>query len=290
MSATHDGVTYFSGAVNPAGGVDTAGALVVFDTSSAAPDITVAQRHIIVRAPVTDGGRRVLELIVLANHGRQTRVVSGTVEAVWRGRLPPGAEEFEVGESDVSAQAVARRGDTVLVSAPIPPGQKQILYTYLLPAGVDELRVPIDQPMARFNVLLEDTAAVLTSGSVEPRGIQVFDDAQFAMYDAAALPAGPSVTFEFGRTPFRLVQYWGALVALAAVAMTVALMRWARRRPAVVVVSDDPNALARAIAQLDARHEAHRDVSAAAAQAYAEERGRLKARLEAALAARQAPR
>ena len=52
--------------------------LLVYDTSSTAPPIDLAQRHVVIRTgDAPDGSRRVIELVVLANRGRRTRIAPG---------------------------------------------------------------------------------------------------------------------------------------------------------------------------------------------------------------------
>jgi hypothetical protein len=285
VSAAYSGITYFSDPTPARAWSDTIPPLEVYDTSSTAPAIGVGQRHVVVRAG-EGGGRSVLELVSLVNRGARTRVSPDSVTPVWGGRLPRGAAAFQVGESDVSAEAVAQRGDSVIVTAPLPPGRKQIVFTYTLP-GEGELVLPLDQPAERLLVLLEDTAAVLAEGPLERRGVETFDDTPFALFDGAVPPGGGQAVFRLGRrrliTPQTLAY---ATVAAAAILMLLAvpLLRRQSRGAAVPIDADTPEALARAIAALDAAFEAG-DRSPAAEAAYRERRALLKARLAARLGA-----
>lgn len=288
VSAEYRGITYFSQAILPREWRDTVPTLLVYDTSSIAPVLRVGQRHVVVRRG-GDGGRGVLELVSLVNRGTRTRVSPDSVTPVWRGRLPAGSTGFQVGESDVSAQAVERRGDEVVVTAPIPPGQKQIVFTYALPAGAGELALPADQPIERMLVLLEDTAATLVEGPLTRRGVEVFDDAHFALFDGALPAGGRDLVFRFSRPGVTAETIAAVLAALAGVLLLAAALVLLRRRPApaaaVLAPADaTPEALAREIARLDAAFEAG-DRSPAAEGAYRERRAALKARLAAALAA-----
>jgi hypothetical protein len=286
VSAGYSGITYFSDPTPARGWRDTIPPLEVYDTSSTAPAIAVGQRHVVVRRSGADGGRSVLELVSLVNRGTRTRISPDSVAPVWSGRLPRGATAFQVGESDVSADAVEQRDDRVMVTAPIPPGRKQIVFTYALP-GAGELVLPLDQPAERLLVLLEDTAAVLAEGPLEKRGVEMFDDTPFALFDGAVPTGGGQAVFRLGRrrlvTPQTLAY---ATIALAAVLMLLAvpLLRRRGRGVAVAIEADTPEALARAIAALDAGFEAG-DRSPAAETAYRERRAHLKARLAALLGA-----
>jgi hypothetical protein len=284
VSAAYRGITYFSEPTPARAWRDTISVLEVYDTSSTAPAIAVGQRHVVVRRAGTGGGRSVLELVSLVNRGARTRVSPDSVTPVWGGRLPRGATAFQVGESDVSAETVAQRGDSVVVTAPIPPGRKQIVFTYALP-GAGELVLPLDQAAERMLVLLEDTAAVLAEGPLERRGVEVFDDTPFALFDGAVPPGGGQAVFRLGRrrllTPQTLAY---VTVAAAAVLMLLAvpLLRRRAQLPAAAVAADTPDGLAREIAALDAAFEAG-DRSPAAQAAYRERRAALKRRLSALL-------
>jgi hypothetical protein len=289
VSTTFRGLTYFS-AVVP--GRDTSaalGPLVVFDTSSTGPAIIVAQRHIVVRSATAGGSRAVLELVALANDGARTRIAGTPPRPTWVGRLPAGATNFQVGQGDVSAEAVQAVGDSVVVTAPVPPGVKQLVFTYDVPGG-KALRLPIDQPAERLLVLLEDTAAVLTEGPLQRQGVQVFNDTQFALFSGAAPSGGGAMAFAFGRSP-RLATKTLTLVVVGITALLLIIavpMLW-RRAPAPVVAMapETPEALARRIAVLDAEHARAGSLGPDAEHDYQSRRAALKAELNAALARRQ---
>jgi hypothetical protein len=104
------------------------------------------------------------------------RIAGEPPQPTWIGRIPADAANFTVGQGDVSSEAVRLAGDSVVVTAPIPPGVKQLILTYDVPGG-REVRLPIDQPADRLLVLLSDTGAVVTDGPLMRQGTEVFDDA-----------------------------------------------------------------------------------------------------------------
>ena len=75
--------------------------LVVYDTSSTGPPITVAQRHIVIRGAPGAPRRSVMELVALANDGTVTRHAGEPARPTWIGRLPGNASGFTVGQGDV---------------------------------------------------------------------------------------------------------------------------------------------------------------------------------------------
>lgn len=287
VSVNHQGINYFGSPVRATTGytMDTSETVFVFDTSSVGDPLTLAEKHVVVRSQDPDGSRPVLELLVLENRTGVTRVSPDTITPVWEGALPPGVLELEVGESDFSPGAITRRGDSVAVTAPVAPGEKQLVYAYTVPAG-DVFRIPIDQPVARLQLLLEDTAAAVLSPFLDPRGMEQMDVARFARYEGTVPVAGGAVEVRFSRRPWAIGDLWWIVVAAAAVAMTAGLIA-AFRRPQRVPVADDATILTARIAELDSRF-AVLGASATDEQrrAYQTERDALKTRLAAALAER----
>ena len=143
LSARYQGIEYFTLPLDRAPERDPEAArIVVHDTSSTTP-VTVSARHVVVPRPGDDGTREVLDLVLLANAGIRTRVAPDSLGASWSGPLPPASEGLDLGESDVSPDAVTRRGDSVIVSAPISPGEKQLAFQYHLPGGRQTVELPV---------------------------------------------------------------------------------------------------------------------------------------------------
>lgn len=281
VSTTYDGITYFSRPVSTSGD-HTVLPIVVYDTSSAAPPIHLAQRHVVVRLPGPDGTRRVLELLVLQNAGTRTRISPDSITPVWSERVADGAVQVEIGESDVSADAITARGDTVAVTAPIQPGEKQVLFTYVLPANRRTLVLPIGQAVGDLNVMLEDTTATLVSGPVVARGKEVFEDAVFARFEGTNVPPGSRVEIRFAAAPFPIAKLWIVLVVVVGVGLAIGLVVWLRHNAGRVVT---PELLAQEIAALDVEYETRSAPTPAEEATYRARRSALKARLDAVLAA-----
>jgi hypothetical protein len=284
LSARYAGIEYFSLPVhtNP-GRPDTALRIMVYDTSSAAP-VSVEARHLVVARPGEDGSRNVLDLIVLLNDGDRTRIAPDSLRPSWSGLLPRGTIGLELGESDVSPDAVTRRGDSLIVTAPLPPGEKQITVEYLIPAGHEVLELPVTEPVSMLNVLAEEKDAVVSGGTLSLADSQVLQGRSFRRW-TGLVPAGSSVRVTLpGR---RRAPEWllAALVAplvlvLAGTAWYFTGKRWHERQ-----VSAD--GLLDAVAALDARYLGREaETPAEEWRRYHSERARLKALLESSLAAR----
>jgi len=220
VSAEYAGIAHFSEPLVLAGRLSADyGPLVVYDTTSAGPPLLLAVRFLTVGGARRDGAHEVLEAVELRNPGTRTRVPVDSATPVWQGVLPAGIAEWQVGESDVSVDAVLRRGDTVAIFAPLAPGgTKQISFAYVLPDTIRVLRVPLDQPIGELLLLVEDTAATVTAPGLDALSPETVEGRRFARYRASAIPAGGAVEVRLSPPPFhadRLVPWVAGLAALA---------------------------------------------------------------------------
>ena len=290
VSVTYAGIAYFTRPLHAPRDASQGSAetLAVYDTSSTDPVVEVSQRHVIVRRPTADGARQVLELLVLRNAGERTRIAPDTARPVWQGALPLGAIQLEVGESDVSAEAVYRRGDSIAVAAPVPPGEKQVVVSYLLPRARRALDLRVDHPVTRFDVLAEESGATLEGDALEALGSETIEGMSFVRFARSDLAAGTRVVVNFPRGAFVLGRYWWVLIGLAGVALAAGLVAaWRRSGPvAAGAVPTDANALAAEIAALDIAFEQRPDASTEERAAYQRRRAALKACLEELLSRR----
>jgi hypothetical protein len=279
LSARHHGIEYFSTPLDNRGSGGTeAVTLVVHDTSSSAP-VGMTARHVVIPRAGEDGTREVLDLVLLANAGTETRVAPDTLGASWTGPLPPQSEGLELGESDVSPDAVIRRGDSAIVSAPIAPGEKQLAFQYHLPAGRQEIEIPVGAEPVGMNILLEEPGAKVTAPGVALADSQLIEGRSFRRW-SGDLPANAivRVTLPGAGTDARPIL--AAMVAVLALALLVAA--W-RLLPRARTVSADR--LVGEIALLDTRYQGREaETTPEEWGRYLERRGRLKAELEAALA------
>ena len=288
LSAEHAGIEYFSQpvATNPER-PDTGLRIVVYDTASNVP-ISLEARHLVVSRPGEDGSRSVLDLMVLRNDSRLTRVASDTSRPTWVGALPEGTLGLDVAERDFSRDALGRRGDSVIVIAPFAPGEKQLTVQYLIPANRTSIQLPFVRPGTSFNVLAEERAVRVTGSGVAMADSQVLQGRSFRRWTGVAQP-GAIVQIALpgtARTPGWLLAF---LVGLLSLSLAGAGWQVLRRRS---VASDSSiTESLDAIAALDLRY-AGREQETPADQwgSYLAERARIKARLEASLAAERRSR
>ena len=282
LSARRSGIEYFSPPVhtNPER-PDTAIHIVTYDTSSTAP-IGIEARHLVVARPGEDGSRSVLDLIVLRNDGTQTRIAPDSLQPSWAGPLLGGTMGLELGESDVSPDAVTRRGDSLYITAPLAPGEKQVTVEYLIPAGKEVLDLPFSGSVPMLNVLTEEREAVVSGGSLAVADSQMLQGRSFRRW-TGVVPPGSALRLTLpgrGRAPDWLL---GALVG--AVGLTLAGAAWYFVRGHAGPSAPSAGELLDAVAALDARYLGREgETPGDEWAAYQSQRANLKARLETSLA------
>ncbi|MBA3522626.1 MAG: hypothetical protein H0T90_09015 [Gemmatimonadales bacterium] len=287
LSARYGGIEYFSTPVhtNPER-PDTAIRVVVHDTSSTAA-VALAARHIVIPRPDKDGARTVLDLIVLRNDGESARVAPDSLRPSWTGPLPPSSIGIEVGESDVSPDAVSREGDSVFVAAPIAPGEKQIALQYLLPSDGGPVEIPIGREGGTVNLLVEEVGASASGAGLALADSQTIDGRSFRRWTGEMSP-GTVMRVTLPGAGRATVPVLAALVGALALALAAAAWLLLARRSAPVTAEeppDTPNRLLDALGALDARYaDRERETDPEEWSRYLTERTRLKASLEATLA------
>jgi hypothetical protein len=279
LSARHQGIEYFSTPLDRGRTRDDETvALVVHDTSSTVP-VRVSARHVVIPRAGEDGTREVLDLVLLDNAGTKTRVAPDSLGASWTGPLPPGSEGLELGESDVSPDAVSRRGDSAIVSAPISPGEKQLAFQYHLPAGRREIRIPVGPEPVGLNVLLEEPSATASGPGLALADSQLIEGRSFRRW-TGDLPANALVRVTLPGSPPDAAPVLAALVAALALGLLAAAWRTLLRPRAMPT-----DRLVGEIALLDSRYQGRNaETSPDEWERYLERRRNLKAELEAALA------
>jgi hypothetical protein len=281
LSARHEGIEYFSTPLDTGRiGRREAVTLVVHDTSSSVP-ITIAARHLVIPRAGDEGTREVLDLVLLANSSTETRVAPDSLGASWTGPLPPRSEGLELGESDVSPDAVVRRGDSVIVSAPIAPGEKQLAFQYHLPAGRQEIAIPVGREPVGLNVLLEETGATVTAPGLALADSQLIEGRSFQRW-SGDVPANATVRVTLPGAGADATTILAAMVTVLALALLAAAWRMLpRARPP----APSTDRLIGEIASLDTRYQGREaETSPEEWGRYLERRVKLRAALDAALA------
>ena len=190
VSGRYAGIEYFSSplATNPSR-ADSAVRIVVYDTSSTAP-VALEARHLVLTRPGEDGGRSMLDLVVLRNGGRLTRVAPDTVRGSWSVPLPRGTVGLQVRESDFSSEAVSRTGDSLTIAAALSPGEKQLTLEYQVPAGRRTVELPLDRAGLPLNVLTEESDVRVLAPGITQVDSQVIQGRSFRRWTGTVTAKG----------------------------------------------------------------------------------------------------
>lgn len=298
LSARYGGIEYFSPpvATNPSL-PDTTVTVIVADTSSTAP-VQVRQRTLLVSAADESGTRTVLDWFVLSNPGELTRVAPDTIRGAWGTPLPPEAQNVELADnrmSQFSPEALVFRGDSVLIFAPLSPGDKELMLQYRIPGTLRELVVPAGPVADSVFVMMEERRARVATAGFAPADSQMLDGRAFQRW-AGAHREGGSLVIVLPSALLSSRQLLAAMVVTVGAAF--ALLAWliVRRRrgsppqSAILnpdVLNSDPSFLTDAIARLDERFLGREAATPGFEWArYQSERARLLALLSSALARR----
>ena len=291
ISTRYQGIGYFATPVEPG---DPAGAgtmvLAVYDTSSSGPPLSLAMRHIVVTVGDSDGSHRVMDILQVHNGGTTTRVAADSTAATWRVLLPAGIEEVRPGEGEVSPAAVTLEGERLAVAAPFPPGDKQVVVTYVVPRGTRTLRIPVDQPTARIEFLFELPGVEASGAGIRAVEPMVLEGRTLRRFTAEGVAAGAEITVGLGAAGDAGRRFTWVVVVVAGATLAAGLFLGLRRRGAgqtaeAPVERSDPEALATLIAALDERYEGREaDTPPDQWLRYTARRAELTERLRAALA------
>jgi hypothetical protein len=186
VSGRFAGIEYFSSplATDPAQ-PEQRPRVVVYDTSSTAP-VELEARHLVLTRPAEDGARSMLDLIMIRNSGRLTRIAPQSPRGAWGVPLPKGTMGLEIGESDLSSEAISRRGDSLLIGAAIAPGEKQLTVQYQVPAATPMLELPIGGDSVPLNILAEESAVRVSGPGIARADSQVIQGRSFLRWTGTA--------------------------------------------------------------------------------------------------------
>ncbi|HEU5153632.1 MAG TPA: hypothetical protein VFU03_02760, partial [Gemmatimonadales bacterium] len=228
------------------------------------------------------GGRAVLEIVVLENRGDRTRVATDSLASSWSAPTPKGAVGFQPGNGDFSPEAMRFAHDSVALDAPIAPGEKRVIFSYLLPTGQNRVTFPISDSIEVLNLLVEESTADM-HGILTPADTERIEGRVFRRWTGAVVPGSKvEVVFALNQAQWLLP----VLVAVVGTAFLVGYLILRQRGAPIPAPASLADPLVDALARLDARYAGREnDVPAEEWANYVAERARLKRELEAHLAA-----
>lgn len=231
-TAEVDGVRYFGGPVHSRDSLARGYEITAYDTTSSravADSVRLARRDVIFAAE-RQGGWEVGEVLRIENRAGRT-VVPENGRPVWGWPLPEGAFAFEVGESDVATAEVVQVGGRAWISAPLPPGAKQILVRYRLKAGEGNVVLPVGLPTDSLQVFVQQPAPGATVAGLTGPEAFAAQGTQYQQWRGGNLSpdAKVEVTWDVPSPP--IVDPRIAAGVLTAVVLAVGLVAALRRRP-----------------------------------------------------------
>ena len=296
VSADYGGIAYFSPPLRDAAVRGGDADITVFDTTSGPIPLRVRGKHVAVSSPRSDGHREIVEVYELSNDSTVTLISPDGVRPTWSVAVPEDARDFQAGQGDISADAIALRQGRVLVVAPFAPGLKQLSFAYRMPSAAFPLSIALGSEVGTLEVLLEEPAARAEGVGLKEVEPVTAEGRSFRRFLAQDAPASGviRITTPAASPVGRRRLFFAVLAVAIGAAMLVALATSFKRRARAAAVPslrtpprDDPGRLMRAIAELDDSFRAVPERGAAERSAYEEERASLKQRLADALAARK---
>jgi hypothetical protein len=235
VSASHDGIAYFTPPL-PEGRISgDDGEIAVFDTTSTRVPMSLRGHHVVVSAVDANARRAVMEVYDLSNDSSVTRVAVGDKpeNATWQVHLTPGATDFRVAQGDISAAAVSYVNGAVNVFAPIAPGMKQLSFSYSLPANAFPLKLPLEKETGIYEILIEEKAGSVTGPHLKEVDPVTVEERNFRRFLASDMPENSVAVIDLPAPPPNRNIDPRFLVAVTLViggSMIVALARALRRR------------------------------------------------------------
>jgi hypothetical protein len=235
VSASYDGIAYFTPPLpeGKVGGDD--GEITVFDTTSGSVPMSLRGHHVVVSAVDANARRAMVEVYDLSNDSSVTRVAAGDKpeNATWQVHLTAGAADFRVSQGDISAAAVSFANGLVSVFAPIAPGIKQLSFSYTLPAKAFPLKLPLEKATGIYEILIEEKAGSVTGPHLREVDPVTVDERDFRRFLASDMPGNSVAVIDLPAPPPNRSIDPRILVAITLVlggSMIVALAQALRRR------------------------------------------------------------
>jgi hypothetical protein len=158
-SVRHQGILYFGPPVTDPIQLDSAYVIEAYDTVSApveGAELTVLVRNLFIERD--EEGLRATDLFQIGNAGNRTFVPRAD-GVTWAYPLPSGSSGFLQGQGDLPPEQITFENGQVLVTAPLPPGERLLVLRYRL----EELTTTIPMPgeTQRAELLIREPAAPL---------------------------------------------------------------------------------------------------------------------------------
>lgn len=282
-SVRHQGLLYFGAAITTPLQLDSLYLIQAYDTISVPTGgvrLPISARNLFLTK--REEGWDATDFFQLRQEGEGT-LYSPEEGTIWQYPLPEGIQDFEVGQADLSPDAVRFEGGNLTVYSPIPPGERFFLVRYQIPT--EDFSVPMPGLTEHMEVLVRDPGPraefppLLPSTPVELEPGNIFnrfegDNLRDSELRARVLP-----------NPFEFRAEWMGLI-LAAILGGVGVFAYRVRGPRRKEESpkdfpaDSRSDLVRTIAELDEAFQRRENPEADVQAEYQARRKRLLDRLK----------
>jgi hypothetical protein len=251
VSARYSGVAYFTAPLREPAVTSPDADVAVYDTTSVEFPLSVRARHVVI-APAEAGGlRRVVDVFEVANDSNRT-LVAGASGRTWRVSLPEDAREPGSSGGDLPPDAFRFQDGRAELVVPFPPGARQVVLTYAIPAG-SSVAVPVADAVSTLEVLVEGGRGSVAGAGLSAQEPVSMEGRSFQRFTAGPVAGGTSFTVAgAGGLSGRASRLALLAVAVVAIALGIVIGRRAPSRPKPQVQERPAtDALAREIAALD---------------------------------------
>ncbi|MCG6956041.1 MAG: hypothetical protein LJF04_08615 [Gemmatimonadetes bacterium] len=163
----HDGVLYFGTPITLPVQLDSLYVIHTYDTTMVAPEgvsLPLQVRDVFLERDSTGSGWRVTDLMQVHNDRSRT-LTARENGAVWRYPLPAKGTGFSMGQTGFALDAASFDKDTLVVSAPIPPGNRLFVVRYTVPDPF--ITIPLPGATSSMELLIREPAPPLTVTGLE---------------------------------------------------------------------------------------------------------------------------
>ncbi len=276
-STLHEDILYFGIPVNSVIQLDSTYVIRVYETEPAPPtggDFTVSVRNLFLQDVGT--GWSVVDLIQIRNDGFRT-LIPANGEPVWSYPLLGGAQDFEVGESDLAEDAVRFADGRMYIAAPVPPGERLYAVRYTVPGH--QFVAPLPGRTETMELLvLEPSPPVAVTGLQQQLPIEVEEGVTYRRYAAEDI-VDDAVGLLLAEEPAELPLEWMAVILTIVLAWLGLFAVYREPAGATASAAGERRRLLREVAILDEAHAREGRMGSKARKAYRRRRERLLERI-----------
>jgi len=276
-STLYEDILYFGIPVNSVIQLDSTYVIRVYETEPAPPggaDFTVSVRNLFLQDVGT--GWSAVDLIQIRNDGFRT-LIPANGEPVWSYPLLGGAQDFEVGESDLAEDAVRFADGRMFVAAPVPPGERLYAVRYTVPGH--QFVAPLPGLTETMELLvLEPSPPTAVTGLQPLPPIEVEEGVTYRRYAAGDI-VDDAVGLLLAEEEEGLPLEWMAVILTVVLAWLGLYAVYRDPAAATASAADERRRLLREVAILDEAYAREGKLGSKARKAYRRRRERLLARI-----------